>query len=140
MLAEETYCIEKAASWGNERFAGLFYAPWIYEEVILNEKDTLETLFFLLILESPQEYSVYVNYFIYTSDHASTPILCKISGDQKLFRFSVHPAENIWDDDQWGEEYLIDEAPLKYRDARLERTVQLVSKMMPLIDEIVRAV
>lgn len=140
MKAEETYWTKKAISWGNERYAGLLYAPWIHEEVIVNEHDTLETLFFLLTYESPQDYSTYVNYFIYASDHASTPIMCKISGNQVLFRFSIHPAENIYDDAQWSDEYVIGDVPYEHQDVRLERTCQHITKMIPVIDKIARGV
>lgn len=140
MKAEEIYCTEKALAWGNERYAGLLYAPWIHEEVILNEPDVLETVFFLLIYENPQEYSIYVNYFVYNVDYASTPVMCTISGDQVLFRFSIHHTENIWDEAQWSSEFLIHDVPCEYQGARLESTVQLISKMIPRIEKITREV
>ena len=140
MRAEEIFCTEKAVAWGNERYAGLLYAPWIHEEVVVNKPDALETIFFLLIFENPQDFSIYVNYFVYASDHASTPVMCKMNGNQVLFRFSVYPAANIWDDAQWSREYLMDDIPCEHQDARLERTVQLITKMMPRIDKMVRGV
>lgn len=140
MKEEEIYCTEKAVAWGNERYAGLLYAPWIHEKVIVNEPDVLETVFFLLIFQSAQEYSIYVNYFVYNADYALTPVMCTICGDQFLFRFSVYPAANIWDDAQWSREYLLDDIPCEHQDIRLERTTQLIAKMLPRIDKMVRTV
>ena len=44
---EERYWTDKAKEWKKESFAGLLYAPWVHEEIVLCTDHTLETVFFL---------------------------------------------------------------------------------------------
>ncbi len=46
---EERYWANLALKWEEEKYAGLLYAPWIHEEVVINTDEVMETIFYLLM-------------------------------------------------------------------------------------------
>jgi len=133
---EEQYWTNKAKEWEKESFAGLLYAPWVHEESVLCTDTALETVFFLLILDSVQEYTLYVYYLIYSETHAHNAILCRVSSQDMTFSFSTHPADHLWDEKQWGEAYAKDNIPEGYRSERLSRMTETLQRVVPLIKRI----
>jgi len=134
---DEKYWTDKAIEWNKESFAGLLYAPWIHEDVVVCTEDTLETVFFLLILDSVTEYNLYAYYLIYKKGDASSAILCRAANDEQYYRFSDNPAENIWDEEQWGEEYMKSSIPRGYCSDRLSIMFERIDQITPLVHKIV---
>ncbi len=118
MKDEETHWIAVARAWGNENYAGLLYAPWIHESIVFETEDVLESVFYMLSVENPSQYQVYTNYLVYSKDAAFSPMMCRIEGENEFFRFSINPATHIWDENQWGPEYLKKDIPPIYRTSR----------------------
>jgi len=133
---EELYWTNKAKEWGKESLAGLLYAPWVHEEIVLCTDHALETVFFLLILDSAQEYTLYAYSLVYSDTHAHNAIQCRVSAEEMAFSFSTHPAEHLWDEKQWGEGYAEDSIPERYRTERLSRMTEALHRVVPLIRKI----
>lgn len=132
---EEQYWTDKATEWKNESFAGLLYAPWIHEEIVLCTDNSLETVFFLLMLNSIHEYTILVYYLVYSDTDASNAIMCRVSAEEMYFRFSVHHADTVWDENQWGEEYAKENIPKRYCSDRLSKMFEKLSGVVPLIQK-----
>lgn len=66
MKKEESYWTEKAVESGNEKYAGLFYAPWIHDDTIVDATEKLESVFYLLAFENKDKYQIYVTYLVYS--------------------------------------------------------------------------
>ncbi|MBO4914335.1 MAG: hypothetical protein J5449_03930 [Oscillospiraceae bacterium] len=133
---DEQFWTSKAAEWKKESFAGLLYAPWIHEEIVLSTDHSLETVFFLLILNSVDEYNIYAYYLVYSSTDASSVMLCRVTADETYFRFPVRRADNLWDEKQWGEEYTKERIPRCYRSDRLSNMLERLNSVVPLIEAI----
>lgn len=137
MKVEEKHWVERANEMGNKRYAGLLYAPWIFEDTIKNENDLLETVFYLLILDSPDNYKLYVNYFVYSREIGITPIMCRIENKIIYYRFSVKKAKHIWDEEQWSNEYIIENIPNKYQTEYLVNVSKSINRNIEQIHELV---
>lgn len=137
MKREEKFWTERAASWGNERYAGLLYAPWVHEEIIVNTDEAMETVFFLLIFDDSRHYQIYVNYLVYSQEKAASPIMCRVCEDKKYYRFSRKEAKDLWDDAQWGEEYLTETVPDNFRTEQFGKLSECLQKNVPIIKRIV---
>lgn len=133
---EEQYWTNKAMEWKNESFAGLLYAPWIHEEIVLSTDNSLETVFFLLMLNSVSEYNIFIYYLIYSDTEASNAIMCRVSNEGVFFSFSVNRADNIWDEKQWGDEYTKESIPECYCSDRLSKMLETLARVVPLIQRI----
>ena len=133
---EEQYWTDKAAAWKEPSFAGLLYAPWIHEEIVLNTDDSLETVFFLLLTDSVDAYTVDVYDLVYTETDASCAIRCRITGDEIRYSFPVRRAEDLWDEKQWGEAYAEAELPERYRSDRLIKMTETIGRILPRIRKI----
>lgn len=140
MKAEERFWTERAITWGDKRYAGLLYAPWIHEEIIVNTDDRLETVFFLLIFDSEKQWQIYINYMVYTSELSKTPIMCRYCEDKEYYSFSINEAGHLWDEKQWGEEYLPEDIPAQFRTVRFEKMEECIRKVVPRIKEIVSGI
>ena len=53
------------------------------------------------------------------------------------FRFSVNPAENVWDEKQWEEDYTKSNIPQSYYTYRLSKMFERINAVIPLIKDIV---
>ena len=112
MKKEEDFFYEKALKLGNENFGGLLYAPWIYDDVLINSKDRIESVFYLLICEDNVQWTLWVNYIVYTKTTSSTPLLVRIDETLKrTVQFSVNKPTSLWDNSQWSEELSIEDTP-----------------------------
>lgn len=106
---EDTF-LTKALNLGNENLAGILYAPWIYDEVILNTEDKLESVFYLLIFENESNWTLWTSYIVYTKDKGSIPLMLRVNQNMdRIFQFSINEPDSLWDDNQWGKEYSLDE-------------------------------
>ena len=134
---EEQYWTNKAIEWEKESFAGLLYAPWIHEEIVSCTDNSLETVFFLLILNSVHDYDIYAYYLVYSDTDASNAIMCRVSAGDMYFRFPVNRADNLWDEKQWGEEYRKENIPKCYCSERLSKMTEKLMGAVPQIQRIV---
>ena len=137
MKGEEKYWTEKAIKYGNEKYAGLLYAPWVHEEVCTNTQNELECVFYLLVFENKEEHQIYVNSLVYTEEKAISPIMCRISRDYMYFSFSEREAKHIWDSEQWGQEYLEESVPETYRTRYYENMLISIQNNLPRIKAII---
>ena len=140
MWREELFWSERADSWGNERYAGLLYAPWIHEEIVVNTEERLETVFFLLIFDAEKQWQIYINYMVYTSELSKTPIMCRYCEDKECYCFSAKEAKHLWDDAQWSGEYLSEEVPEEFKTERLQKMSEVIRKVGPMIERIAREI
>lgn len=76
---EEEYWANLALEWGDKRYAGLLYAPWIHEEVVVNAYEVLETIFYLLTFNGRKNWNLYVYYLHYTPNEAISPMMAIIN-------------------------------------------------------------
>lgn len=112
MKDKEDEYYTKALKWGNEKLAGILYAPWIYDESVVNTKDKTESVFYLLIYENKSDWTLWVSYMIYTKDKGFIPLLVKVNKNMKTtIQFSVNEPNSLWDDNQWGKEYSLNDVP-----------------------------
>ena len=132
-MREQRYWTDRAIEWKREPFAGLLYAPWIHEEIVLNTEDSLETVFFLLMLDGAHAYTVHVYYLVYSETEASAAILCTATRDAIRFRFPVNAADGLWDENRWGEGYAGESIPERYRSDRLSGMLERIDRILPLI-------
>ena len=133
---EGQYWTNKALEWGKESYAGLLYAPWIHEEIVLCNDSSLETVFFLLIMNSLNDYNIYAYYLTYSDTGASAVITCRVSEDGIHFRFPAHPADSLWDEKQWGEEYAKGSIPECFDSDRLSNMFESLNRVVPIIKKI----
>lgn len=137
MRQEEDFWTQRAIEWGDTRYAGLLYAPWIHEKIVVNTEDRLETVFFLLIFDAEKQWQIYINYMIYTSEFSSTPIMCRYSEGKEYYSFSINEAEHLWDEKQWGNECLLEDVPTEFRTKQLECMGECICEIVPRIKKIV---
>lgn len=138
-MKDEQYWTNKAIEWNKESFAGLLYAPWLHEDITVCTNESLETVFFLLQMDSITEYNLYVYYLVYTKKDASSVIMCRVTGDEQYYRFSVNPAENVWAEEQWGDEYTKAKIPACYCTDRLFNMFERINGTMPIINIIMNS-
>lgn len=131
---EEDYWTEVANKRGMPHLAGLLYAPWIHEDVVVNDDGLLESVFFLLNVDRQNAYTLSVYDLVYTLDSAYSPVMCIITKERTEYRFSVRKAENIWDEKQWSDAVGEDDIPVPYRTPHLERLLESVKRTLPVID------
>lgn len=140
MKGEEKYWTEKAKEFGSEKYAGLLYAPWIHQDVCIDTRETLETVFYLLVFENRDSYQIYVNYLVYSKEKAFSPTMCHIKEGKVSYYFSEKEQKHIWDNEQWSQEYLEDMVPEKYRTRYYENLVKSMRTCLPRIEEIVSSI
>lgn len=134
---EQRYWMNKAAAWKRTSFAGLLYAPWMHEEIVLQTEQSLETVFFMLLLDDAQTYHIDVYYFVYTKETASCAVLCRLNKEDLLYRFSVNRADNLWDEKQWSEPYPKTCIPERFRTPRLSNMTEQMNRIVPAIRQII---
>jgi Transglutaminase-like enzymes, putative cysteine proteases len=130
---EEQYWSNKAIAWKKPYLAGLLYAPWIHEEIVLRTDHSLETIFFLLIIDSAHKYHIDAYYCVYSETHASCMMLCRENKDETSFCFSDHRTNDMWDEKQWGEAYPKECIPECYNSGRLSSMRDITDEIFPLI-------
>ena len=131
----ENDCMSKADKWGIPRYAGLLYAPWVYDEVVLSTEDRVDSVFYLLLLNQPGEWVMYVNYMSYTKEKGHTPIMATIKSNEVAYQFSNNGADGIWDEKQWGRAYCYEDIPSRYLTPELQKFKNNMDKNLPRIIE-----
>lgn len=134
---EEKYWADLALRWGEEKYAGLLYGPWIHEETVTNTDEILDSIFYLLTFTGICKWKLYVYYLHYTSETAISPLMAIISPGKKIYRFSIYKVESIWDEEQWSKEYNLDNIPKNYKDERFLRLNNNIDKNINRILEII---
>ena len=134
---EEKQWTDTAIEYGNKGCAGLLYAPWIHEQVVLEQDDLLETVFFMLFIHPDLTNSISVYYLVYTEDKCFASITADITNQQSVFRFSVYPSNGIWDDSQWSNAYESNSIPYELKTERLQRFTACMDLIIPQIEDIV---
>ena len=72
---------------GDDKYAGLFYAPWIHDDVIEDTTEKLESVFYLLAFENKDKYQIFVTYLVYSKENAFSPVMCRITSDAIYYSF-----------------------------------------------------
>ena len=98
--------------------------------------ELLEVVFYLLILEKPKSFQIYSTYIEYTKNGSYTPIMCRIESGIENYSFSIHTPKNLWDSNQWSEEYLVDEVPQIYKDEKYFLLKDNIQKRLKKIENI----
>lgn len=111
MKKEEAYWTDKAKQYGDERCAGLLYAPWLHEEVLRQSGTVWECVFFLLSIDGQKSNTLYAYDLKYTKAHGSIPMMGIVSDESTQYCFSCKEPQSIWDNDQWGQPYAEDAIP-----------------------------
>ena len=106
-------------------------------EMLAKFRNSLETVFFLLMLNNIHEYNIFVYYLVYSNTKASSAIMCRVSEEEMYFRFPTHPAKNLWDEEQWGKEYTKESIPGNHCSDRLSKMIEVLNIDVPLIQRIV---
>lgn len=137
MREEETYWTGIADRYGNARYAGLLYAPWIHDRIIRQTDTVLDSAFFLLSADRQRQITVYVYWLHYTKEKGSVPVMCVISENGRTYRFSSKEPNGIWDHAQWGEEYPEEDIPEPFRTEMLSAFQKCISEDYPAINRII---
>lgn len=130
MKKEEHYWINVANQYGNQSFAGLLYAPWIHEEIIRQSENTLESVFFLLLLDEQKNTTLYAYFKKYTKECGSIPLMSIISKETQKYCFSCKKPNSIWDNEQWSTEYLEKDIPSKFKTQELSELKNCASRIL----------
>lgn len=140
MKKEESYWCSVAEKHRRTLLAGLLYAPWIHTECILESKESLDNVFFLLTLDNRLEPTLYVYYQHYTPQKSTMPIMSVISTEKMCFHFSIHPCNDLWDDKQWSKGFEEVELPTQYISDELLLMKRSILKVLPQINRILKHV
>ena len=133
MKVIEQKCISQAIEMGNPQYAGILYAPWIHDDIVLKNEDRYDSVFYLFILNDEKSWTLYINYMVYTKDGESTIIMVTATEDTELYQFSIHPAESVWDDAQWSDCYTIENIPTELRTEELDKMRENMKNNIPKI-------
>lgn len=134
---EEKYWANLALKWGEEKYAGLLYSPWIHEEVVINNHRDIETIFYLLVFSNLDDWNLYVYYLHYTPQKAISPVMAIINPIKFSYRFSVCEVESIWDEEQWSQEYALDNIPKNFKDERFIKLSKSIEIILNKIKQII---
>ena len=137
MKIKEDFFYNKALEFGNERLAGILYAPWICDEVILNTEDKLESLFYLIDYGKKFKWSLCISYIVYTNQRGYIPLMIKVNKNMEMtFQFSVKEPDSLWDANQWGSEYTFNEIPEIMKSEYFHRCLKNIDKNTDIIIKI----
>lgn len=137
MKKEENYWIDVANQYGDELLAGVLYAPWIHEEIVKQSDSTLESVFFLLLLDKQKNTTLYAYYQCYTKEGGTMPVMSILSNGITKYCFSCKKPNSIWDNDQWSKEYPEEDIPSRYKIRELYELQKCVAKNLGDIKKIV---
>lgn len=135
MIKKEELCwYDKALKLGNSKLAGLFFAPWIHDEKILQTNELLESVFFLLTINNIEDWKLWINYLVYTPDNRMSPVRMLIDQrDEMIIQFCLNESFEIWNEERWGEEHRIDNIPISLKSEYYFKLIKCVNLR---IDEI----
>lgn len=137
MKKEEDYWLSVAKNCGVEEKAGLWYAPWIHEEIVEETDDALDSIFFLLMMDEAAKPTLYVYYQHYTKNGGTIPCMMTISDADTRYQFSVNKPSSLWDNEQWSKAYSLEEIPTEFRIKELERMKKCAERIKLRVDEII---
>ena len=129
----ECKCFSKAAKWGKPQYAGILYAPWVHEDIVLCTPEQIDSVFYLFILKQNEDWTIYINYLSYTKSHGHTPIMVTITSEVELYQFSVYPMKSIWDDTQWSDALSLTEVPVKFCTPEFHKMRDSMERNIPQI-------
>ncbi len=129
----ECECFSKAAKWGKPQYAGILYAPWIYDDVVLCTPEQIDSVFYLFILRQNEDWTIYINYLSYTESYGHTSIMVTVTSKMELYQFSVYPCNSIWDDTQWSDALSLTEVPVKFCTPEFYRVRESMERNIPKI-------
>ncbi len=138
MKEEESYWTNRARQYGNELYAGLLYAPWIHERILKQSDTIIESIFYLLMMDERRVTTLYAYYMKYTKDNGSIPMMSIVSEGRQRYCFSVRKANQIWDNEQWGEEYPEDSVPGEFQTEAFYEFQKFVSEDLIEINKVLR--
>lgn len=84
-----------------------------------------------------QTYLTYVTYLVYSKENAFSPVMCRITGDEIYYTFSEKKTDNIWDAEQWGEEYLEIDVPEIKKEPYYDNIIKSIQMNIPIIREFI---
>lgn len=140
MKREEAYWTSVAEMCGKKDVAGLWYAPWIHEEVIVDTEDVLDSMFFLLIMDENVKAVLYGYYQCYTKEKGFMPCMITIVDEKIKYQFAICEPKSFWDNEQWSQSFSLEDIPTKYQTEALKRLCECVENIKPRIQEILRRV
>ena len=129
----ENECLSKAAKWGEPQYAGILYAPWIHDEIVLCTSEQIDSVFYLFLLNQNEDWTLYINYLSYTKSHGHTPIMATVTAREEFYQFSVFPCKSIWDDNQWSDMRTLHEVPEKFCTPEFQRMRESMKRNIPRI-------
>lgn len=136
MKREEAHWSAVAQRFGDMRYAGILYAPWLHDELLLETQERLESAFFLAAVDGKKNIAIYAYNMVYTPLGGTIPTVCRIDRDGKAFRFSCRPPQELWDDDQWGEAFPEADVPASRKTDAFRRFSGCIDAVMPRISTI----
>lgn len=136
MKKEEAYWTSVAEASGKKSAAGLWYAPWIHQEVVVETKEMLDSVFFLLIMGENAESILYAYYQHYTEHGGAMPCMMTMTNEKTTYQFSINEAKGIWDNEQWSENFLLEKVPVEFKTKEFEDMRKCVEQIKPRIDKI----
>lgn len=136
MKKEESYWTAIAEASGKKNAAGVWYAPWIHEEVVVETEEMLDSVFFLLMMGEKAEPILCAYYQHYTEHGGAMPCMMTMMDERITYQFSVNKAKDIWDNEQWSKSYLFDEVPIEFQTKEFEDMRECVEQIKPRIDKI----
>lgn len=133
MKCVESKCIAKATKWGVPQYSGILYAPWVYDEIVINTEKQIDSVFYLFILNTRKDWTLYINYLTYTRLRGYSPFMVTLTPQKTIFRVSVNQAISIWDETQWSNDLTFDEIPEEYRTVELHKLCENMKNNVPRI-------
>lgn len=91
----ECECIAKATKWGVPQYVGILYAPWVYDEIVLNTEKRIDSVFYLFILNTRENWTLYINYMTYTQLRGYSPFMVTLTPLKTTFQISINQAISI---------------------------------------------
>lgn len=137
MKKEEDYWLSVAKNCGVEEKAGLWYAPWIHEEIVEETDDALDSIFFLLMMDEAAKPTLYVYYQHYTKNGGTIPCMMTISDADTRYQFSVNKPSSLWDNEQWSKAYSLEKLPTEFQSKELEQMKECAERVKLRVDEII---
>ncbi len=137
LKSEEENYINIAKKLGRDELAGILYAPWIHCETAYENKNRLDSVFYLLVFNSKEEYCLYIYYLIYSSKDGKSPIRIIVREGKAVIQFSTQSSKEIWDENQWSIEYDIENSPQKCKLEEFYRLCNMYNKVLKEIQQII---
>ncbi len=136
MKREEAHWTAVANQWGTEALAGLLYAPWVHEEILAESEHSLESVFFLLSMETGRCLLLYAYHKIYTKDRGCLLCMSRISKETQTYCFSRKKPDSLWDDGQWSRAYPKSEVPTAWTTEAFDGFQDCIRRVLPDIQNI----